>query len=121
MQPTTNERRPENALAVELGERLQTLRGHLEAVAELARQGLSVALRSQDSSFEQFFRRCAHDLERMGRDSCSLEANAGTVAGAQLAPTEQVSAATFAPGDGANDAQVTPEAARGKPGNWPAY
>jgi hypothetical protein len=120
MQPTNDNPRPKDSGAVELGERLQTMRVHLEAAAVLARQGSSAAERSHDASFEQFFRRCVHDFERMELDARQLHAKLEGV-GAQLAPSEQVSAASFAPGDGANDAQVTPEAARGKPGNWPAY
>jgi hypothetical protein len=36
-------------------------------------------------------------------------------------PAEQVTSASFAPGDGASDADVLPEGQRGRPGNWPAY
>ncbi|HKO53840.1 MAG TPA: hypothetical protein VJV79_39305 [Polyangiaceae bacterium] len=127
MQPTTsNQRSPELATnepadSLELGERLQAMRAHLEVASALARRGLSAAQRSHHDSLEQFFQRCLHDFERGELDARSLNAELESVASTAPSPREQVSAATFAPGDGANDAQVTPEGARGKPGSWPAF
>lgn len=107
--------RPGEAEA-ELGEILSGVRGHLSAGIELARQGLAVAERDGNNALELFFHRCLHELGRACADARHLKATKGA-----SATPEQLSDATFAPGDGATDADVTPDAARDKPGTWPAY
>ena len=105
-----------------LPELLQAMHERLEDAVPLAKQALLVAQRSGQSEARQFFQKCLADLERAGVDAQRLRASLAVSGGASPAQSgEQVSSASFAPGDGANDAQVTPEEARGKPGNWPAY
>jgi hypothetical protein len=101
---------------------LQGMRAHLEAAITLARQALAAAEPDERRALQPLFDRCVHELERARADAHSLSASlARGTASTPGESGEQVSAATFAPGDGANDAEVTPDTGRGKPGNWPAY
>ena len=101
---------------------LQSLRSHLEAGITLARQALVAAEPDDRRALQQLFERCMHELEHARADANSLAASlAADTASVREESGEQVSAATFAPGDGANDAEIMPDRARGKPGNWPAY
>jgi len=110
---------PERPDAADL---LKDLRAHLDAGIMLAKQGAAAAERNEHEAVRQLFQGCVRELEHTSNLVHSLGASLGSgPVAAQLEPGEQVSAASFAPGDGANDAQVTPEEARGKPGNWPAY
>jgi hypothetical protein len=108
--------------ALSLEQLLQSMRAQLQAGVALARQGVVAAERDAHRAARQFFQKCVEDLEAaraaahsLGASFATNNATAGTASG------EHVSSASFAPGDGANDAQVTPEEAHGKPGNWPAY
>ena len=40
---------------------------------------------------------------------------------AHTQPAEQITSASFAPGDGATDADVLPDGQQNRAGNWPAY
>ena len=107
--------------SIELAELVQNLRAHLDSGVRLANQGLALASATEAAALQQFFERCVRALEQQRDDAPSVAAPPRDVSAVEAAPSEQVSAATFASGDGADDAQVTPEGARGKAGNWPAY
>ena len=101
------------------GEEPRGIETHLEAAIASAREGLVEAQRIDNHAIQQAFLSCLTHLAR-------AQAFAGSSASLELKephalPHEQVSTATFAVGDGANDAEVVPEDARGKPGNWPSF
>ena len=103
----------------DLHELLSAVREHLDAGIVLASQGLVEAERTANEAFEQFFHRCLQGLRRAQADASWLAGTPGRTRPGGKNAHEQVSEATFAPGDGANDAQIIPEEARGRPGNWP--
>jgi hypothetical protein len=104
---------------------LASIRANLDSSVAIATQGLAEAQRLGDQTLERFFGRCLECL-RDAQDEARALPDPARQNGVHLpapsehAPGEQVSTATFAAGDGANDAEVIPEEARGKPGNWPA-
>ena len=104
----------------DLHELLSAVREHLDAGILLASQGLGEAERTANEAFEQFFHRCLQGLRRAQADASWLNGMPGRNPLGEQVPHEQVSEATFAPGDGADDTQLAPEEeAHGKPGNWP--
>lgn len=97
------------------------IQAHLEAAISFAREGLAEAERMGYGAVQQPLLRC---LTHLARAQAVASAGADMPAEPQLgSPShgEEVSSATFAAGDGANDAQVVPDEARGKPGNWPGF
>ena len=106
--PSTNE----SLDAAQLGEKLTAVRAHLTAGIAAAREGLAVAERAGNLALEQFFHRCLHDLGRACSDARWL--NESSTSSSPPAQEEQISTASFAPGDGASGVDVTPE--RGKRG-----
>jgi len=108
---------PDPSSTPELVELLQAMRGHLDGGLRLAKRGLAAAERAHHRQLEQFFRSCLQELGRAAESVITALGNGDAVAPADA---EQVSSASFAPGDGANDAQVVPEGAYGKAGNWPS-
>ena len=103
-----------------LDELRQAVRDHLDASVAAARQGLAVAGTTGQAALQSFFERCLATLERAQAEAHS-DMDPAHRSNAEAPSGEQVSEATFASGDGANDAQVTPEVGRGKAGNWPSY
>jgi exonuclease VII small subunit len=102
--------------ASELFGRGRALAAQIEASLTLAKEALAAAARA---SSRLHLERCVADLERAQMEVRSLDqelAHGHTPEGG-----EQVSSATNAAGDGADDAQVVPDDSRGRPGNWPAY
>jgi len=98
------------------------MQAQLEAGIALARQGVLAAERDGGPAARQFFQECMEALEAARADAHALDDSFRTDHAATATKSgDQVSSASFAAGDGASDAQVTPEEARGKPGTWPAY
>jgi hypothetical protein len=97
---------------------LEELLHHAVAGAVLARRGIRQA--QQESDRELLFL-CESSLKAYDQraDAARQLLNAKGQHGAK--PGEQVTSASFAPGDGASDKDVLPEGRRGRAGNWPAF
>jgi len=121
MQPTT----AESATASEPagspqspGENLAGLRRALDDAIRSAkelRQGAERARRENDQELATFLERCA-----VSDEARTVEARELLDSRTRLAASESPTAAAFAAGDGADDADVSPDSQRGKVGNWPA-
>ncbi|HYP76930.1 MAG TPA: hypothetical protein VER12_13275 [Polyangiaceae bacterium] len=121
MQPTT----PESATASEPAgspqspaENLAGLRRALDDAIRSAkelRQGAERARRENDQELATFLERCA-----VSDEARTVEARELLDSRTRLAASESPTAAAFAAGDGADDADVSPDSQRGKVGNWPA-
>jgi len=98
---------------------LEELLQHALAGVLLARRGISHAQSKGDREllelFENSLSTCNERAETV-RQLLLVARNEG-----ESHPAEQVTSASFAPGDGASDADVLPEGERGRAGNWPAY
>lgn len=100
------------------GEKLADLRRALDDAIRSAnelRQGAERARRANDHELATFLERCA-----VSDEARTVEAKELLDARTRLAASESPTAAAFAAGDGADDADVSPDSERGKVGNWPA-
>ncbi|MES1176042.1 MAG: hypothetical protein ABUL62_17100 [Myxococcales bacterium] len=113
--------KPDSEVLPELVELRRAVRAHLDAGVAIARRGLAVARSAGNGESTQFFDRCLSAMVASQGVARSLDAEPARESSIPSESGEEVSSATFASGDGANDAQVTPEEGRGRPGTWPSY
>jgi len=83
--------------------------------AKELRRSAARARAENDHELAEFFERCA-----MSEDTKMTEATELLHFRTRLSAPEIPTAAAFAAGDGANDADVSPNSQRGKVGVWPA-
>ena len=83
--------------------------------AKELRRGAERARRENDPELATFLERCAASDEAR-----TVEVKELLASRTRLAGTDNPTSAAFAPGDGADDADVSPDSQRGKVGNWPA-
>jgi len=79
------------------------------------RQSAERARKENDQELATFFQRCA-----LKEESTVAEASELLNARTRLSAPEIPTSAAFAAGDGADDADVSPDSRRGKVGVWPA-
>jgi len=83
--------------------------------AKELRQSAERARRAHDQELATFFERCA-----VSDEARTVEVKELLASRTRLSAPERPTATDFAAGDGADDADVSPNSARGKPGTWPA-
>jgi len=88
---------------------------HAIRSAKDLRQSAARARAEHDHELAEFFERCA-----LNEQATSAEASELLRLRTRLSAAEIPTAAAFAAGDGANDADVSPNSQRGKVGVWPA-
>jgi len=98
----------------------------LEHLLQHARVGMALARRG----IEQARQRNERDVVELFESALSHYSECAAGARQHMHPAhgpgatsagEQVTSASFAPGDGASDADVVPDDRRDRAGNWPAY
>ncbi|HET7541118.1 MAG TPA: hypothetical protein VFK05_14670 [Polyangiaceae bacterium] len=98
-------------------DRRTELRRVYEAALRFAKElheGAERARRENDPQLSAFFERCARNDEvRAAQAKELLRSRSG--------PPEEATAAAFAAGDGATDADVSPDSRRRRIGTWPAF
>jgi len=92
----------------------RVLENALRSVHEL-RQGTERARKEHDHELATFFLRCS-----LAEESTIAEATELLNSRTRLAAPEIPTSAAFAAGDGADDADVSPDSRRGRVGIWPA-
>lgn len=90
--------------------------------ASACRKYVSDGRAANNPELERFFEQCRSiDAERVSMAKRLLSPLIADAAGsADGAAASGATAAAFAPGDGADDADISPSGERGKVGNWPA-
>ena len=116
--PTTHATQPAGSLQSadeDCADLRRVLENALRSAKEL-RQSAERAQRENDHELATFFERCALSEEATMAEATEL-LHSRTRPSAPEIPT----AAAFAAGDGANDADVSPSSQRGRVGVWPAF
>jgi len=98
----------------ELADLRRVLDEAIRSAKEL-RQSAERARRQDDQELASFFERYA-----AADEARTVEVKELLTARTQLPASEAATSAAFAAGDGADDADVSPDSQRGKVGTWPA-
>ena len=85
----------------------------------LAQQGVSQARQENQPELLELCERALASYHELADAARQRLRASGPEAGARSA--EQITSASFAPGDGATDADVLPDGQQKRAGNWPAY
>jgi len=98
---------------------VEDLLQHALTGVALAQRGIRQAQQKNERELVELFERALANYEECA-DAGRQRLHASHATGSAR-PAEQVTSASFAPGDGATDADVLPEGQRDRAGNWPAY
>jgi len=98
---------------------VEDLLQHALAGVRLAESGLRQARQEDARELIELFEHALASYNRCA--DAARQRLQGSESAGDARPAEQVTSASFAPGDGATDADVLPEGQQNRAGNWPAY